>query len=291
MSQTIGELLRRAIADLEREGIAEPKAAAEMLLADLLDLPRLSLFLETHCVLSILQCDAYAERIRRRLQGEPVQYIIGTQEFWSLSFVVSGAVLVPRPETELLVDYGVRHVRQCSTGHAAEIHLVDVGTGSGNIAVSFAHTVPQSRVWGVDISWDALQVARTNARRHAVADRMTWIQGDLLTSIRQTGRAFAICTANLPYVTTAEWAALPRDIKAYEPALALCGGEDGLDLLRRLVVMSSYVLAPGGLMLLEVGWQQAREVASMLNAQAAFIDVGIEQDLAGIERMVWARKR
>ncbi len=291
MSQTIGELLRRAIADLEREGIAELKAAAEVLLADLLDLPRLSLFLETHRVLSILQCDAYAERIRRRLQGEPVQYIIGTQEFWSLSFVVSGAVLVPRPETELLVDYGVRYARQWSTGHAAEIDLVDVGTGSGNIAVSFAHTVPQSRVWGVDISWDALQVARTNARRHAVADRMTWIQGDLLTSIRQTGRAFAICTANLPYVTTAEWAALPRDIKAYEPALALCGGEDGLDLLRRLVVMSPYVLAPGGLMLLEVGWQQAREVASILNAQAAFIDVGIEQDLAGIERMVWARKR
>ncbi len=215
---------------------------------------------------------------------------MGTQEFWSLSFAVNAAVLVPRPETELLVEHGVRHTRPwCS--HASSVHLLDVGTGSGNIAVSLAHSVPQSQVWGVDISWDALRVAHCNAKHHAVADRVRWIQGDLLTPIRDVSPRFVLCTANLPYVTTAEWAQLPRDIKAYEPATALCGGEDGLDLIRRLIVMSPPVLVSGGLFLLEVGWQQAKTVMAVLQQQDAFADVGIEQDLSGIDRVVWARKR
>lgn len=291
MSQTVGALLRRAVADLEREGTAEPQAAAEVLLADLLDVPRLSLFLEAPRVLSLPQRDAYAARIRRRLRGEPVQYIVGTQEFWSLSFTVNAAVLIPRPETELLVEHGVRHARQWFASHASAVHVLDVGTGSGNIAVSLAHAVPQSRVWGVDISWDTLQVARANAQRHGVAHRVGWIQSDLLTPLRDTTSHFALCTANLPYVTTAECAQLPRDIKAYEPALALCGGEDGLDLIRRFIVMSPHVLAPGGMVLLEVGWRQAKTVREVLWQQDAFVDVGVERDLAGIERVVWARKR
>ncbi len=291
MSQTIGELLRGAVCDLEGGGVAESRAAAEVLLADLLDLPRFSLFLEIHRVLSTTQCEAYAARIRRRLQGEPVQYIVGTQEFWSLPFAVNTAVLIPRPETELLVEHGVRHARAWCATHTSAIHVIDVGTGSGNIAISFAHAVSQSQVWGVDISWDALQVARANAQRHAVAHRMRWVQGDLLTPIRDARSHFALCTANLPYVTTAEWMQLPRDIKAYEPSLALCGGADGLDLIRRLVAMSPRVLASGGMVLLEVGWQQARAVMAVFEAQDAFADVGVEQDLAGIDRLVWARKR
>ncbi len=291
MSQAIGALLRRAIADLEGGGIAEPQAAAEVLLADLLDLPRLSLFLVTHHVLSTPQRDAYAERIRRRLQGEPVQYITGMQEFWSLSFTVNAAVLVPRPETELLVEHGVRHVRQWATRHTAAMHVLDVGTGCGNIAVSFAHAVPQSRVCGIDRSWDALCVARINAQHHGVAQRVQWIQGDLLTPIREAMPHFVLCTANLPYVTTAEWRQLPRDIKAYEPALALCGGEDGLDLIRRFIVMSPRVLVSGGLVLLEVGWQQAKMVMEVLGQQDDFAEVGVERDLSGVDRMVWARKR
>lgn len=291
MSQTIGELLRRAVSDLERRGIAEPQAAAEVLLADLLDLPRLSLFLETHRVLSPPQRDAYAARIQCRLQGEPVQYIIGRQEFRSLSFTVNAAVLIPRPETELLVEHGVNYARQWSSSHASAIDLIDIGTGSGNIAVSFAHAVPQSQVWGVDISWEALRVARANAQHHAVAHRARWIQGDLLTPIRDTIPRFTLCTANLPYVSAAEWAQLPRDIKAYEPALALRGGEDGLDLIRRCIVMSPRVLVSGGMLLLEVGWQQAQMAMALLQAQDAFAEVGVEQDLGGIDRVVWARKR
>ncbi len=292
MSQTIGELLRQAVSDLRKKsgGIVEAKAAAEVLLADLLNFPRLSLFLDAHRVLSAPQRDAYTARIERRLQGEPVQYITGTQEFWSLSFSVNAAVLVPRPETELLVEHGVRQAEEWC-GRTASVHLLDVGTGSGNIAISLAHTVPQSQVWGIDLSWDALRVAQGNAQRHAVTDRVRWIQGDLLTPIRDTCRRFALCTANLPYVTTAEWAQLLRDIKAYEPAMALCGGADGLDLIRRLIAASPGILAPGGLLLLEVGWQQAQDVMSILQQAGPFEEVGVYADLAGIDRVVWARKR
>lgn len=292
MSQTLGELLRRAVSDLQRGGIGEAQAAAEVLLADMLHLPRLSLFLEAHRILSPPQCDAYTARIERRLQGEPVQYITGTQEFWSLSFSVNAAVLVPRPETELLVEHGVRQAREWLR-HAASVHVLDVGTGSGSIAISLAHTVPQSQVWGIDLSRDALRVAQGNAQRHAVMDRVTWIQGDLLAPIRDTCQRFALCMANLPYVTTDEWAQLPRHIKDYEPAMALCGGEDGLDLIRRFIAASPGILAPGGLLLLEVGWQQAQVVMSILHQAGAFTfkGVGVYRDLAGIDRVVWARKR
>jgi len=238
-----------------------------------------------------MQRDVYAARIQRRLQGEPVQYIMGTQEFWSLPFAVNRAVLVPRPETERLVECGIQHIQQWLARYAPVAYVLDVGTGSGNIAVSLAHTLPTCRVWGIDLSWDALQVARANAQSHAVAHRVGWIQGDLLTSIREANPRFALCAANLPYVTTAEWAQLPREIKAYEPTLALCGGEDGLDLIRRLIVMSPGVLASGGMLLLEVGWQQADAVVKVLDQQHTFIDVGIERDFAGIDRIVWARKR
>jgi len=159
MSQTLGELLRRAVAELQRGGDAEPRAAAEVLLADLLDLPRPSLFLDTHRVLSAPQRDAYAARLRRRLQGEPVQYIVGRQEFWSLSFIVNAAVLTPRPETELRVEHGLRHGRQWFARRGAAALALDVGAGSGNVAVSLAHSAPESRVWGIDVSGAALQVA------------------------------------------------------------------------------------------------------------------------------------
>ena len=291
MSQILGELLRRAVAELQRGGDAEPRAAAEVLLADLLDLPRPSLFLDTHRVLTPTQRDAYAARIRRRLQGEPVQYIVGRQEFWSLSFIVNAAVLTPRPETELLVEHGLRHAQQWVAQRGVAALALDVGAGSGNVAISLAHSAPECRVWGIDVSGDALQVARANAERHGVASRVAWIQGDLLTPIRDVEPRFALCVANLPYVTTSEWDALPRHIKAYEPALALRGGADGLDLIRRLIAMSPTVLAPGGMLALEVGWRQAKAAQDALRRQDAFAEVGAERDLAGIDRMVWARKR
>jgi release factor glutamine methyltransferase len=233
---------------------------------------------------------AYRERLQRRLHGEPVQYIIGKQEFWSLEFSVSPHVLIPRPESEVLVEQGVRLAQEwCIVHPYTHLAILDVGTGSGNLAISLAHTLPQAHVWAVDCTYEALQVARQNAQHLGVAERLHWVCSDLLTALQEDKRYFALCVANLPYVTTAEWHSLPQEIKDYEPHRALCGGQDGLELIRRLVTSSLEVLAPGGVLLLEVGWQQAPAVQETIRQQGHFNSLGIYHDLAGIERVVWAQ--
>ena len=290
MSQTIGAALRQAIRCLERHGVSEPRAAAEVLLGDLLATTRSRFYVEADCPLSTDQHVVYMARLQRRLQGEPVQYITGKQEFWSLEFAVSGQVLIPRPESEVLVEHGARLVQQWCTAHPqARLAVLDVGTGTGNLAISLAHTLPQAHVWAVDRAYGALQVARQNAQRLGVAERLHWVCGDLVTAFQGGRRCFALCMANLPYVTTAEWHSLPREIKDYEPVGALCGGRDGLELIRRLIAASPEVLAPGGFLLLEVGWQQATAVQETIQQQQHFSSHGVYHDLAGIARVVWAQ--
>jgi release factor glutamine methyltransferase len=219
-----------------------------------------------------------------------VQYITGKQEFWSLEFAVSASVLIPRPESELLIEHGTPLVQQwCTAYPQACLAVLDVGTGSGNLAISLAHMLPQAHVWAVDRAYVALQVARQNAQRLGVAERLHWVCGDLVTAFHEDRRCFALCVANLPYVTTTEWDSLPREIKEYEPPGALWGGHDGLDLIRRLIATSHEVLAPGGFLLLEVGWQQATAVQIIIQQQGHFSAIGVYHDLAGIERVVWAQ--
>jgi release factor glutamine methyltransferase len=290
MSQTIGAALRHAIRCLERHGVSEPRAAAEVLLSDLLETTRPHLYLDAACPLSTDQQAAYVGRLQRRLRGEPVQYITGKQEFWSLEFAVSPHVLIPRPESEILVEQGVCLAQKWWTTHPhIRLAVLDVGTGSGNLAVSLAHTLPQAHVWAVDRAHQALQVARQNAQRLGVAERLHWVCSDLITAFQGSKRCFALCVANLPYVTTAEWHSLRREIKDYEPFEALCGGRDGLELIRRLVASSPEILAPGGVLLLEVGWQQAMAVQETIRQQGHFSSTGVYHDLAGIERVVWAQ--
>jgi release factor glutamine methyltransferase len=290
MSQTIGAALRQAIRCLERHGVSEPRAAAEVLLSDLLEKTRPYLYLDAACPLSTDQQAAYMERLQRRLRGEPVQYITGKQEFWSLEFAVSPHVLIPRSESEILVEQGVRLAQEwCTTQPHACLAVLDVGTGSGNLAISLAHTLPQAHVWAVDRVYEALQVARQNAQRLGVAERLHWVCSDLITAFQDGKRYFALCVANLPYVTTTEWHSLPQEIKDYEPPGALCGDKDGLELIRRLIASSPKALVPGGMLLLEVGWQQATAVQETIRQQGHFSSTGVYHDLAGIERVVWAR--
>jgi release factor glutamine methyltransferase len=290
MRATIGEALKEAWHRLEAAGIAEARATAEVLLADLLLMARPLLYVEARQLLSVQQCQRYATRLERRLHGEPLQYITGRQEFWSLEFAVNPYVLIPRPESELLVEQGVRLAQQWGCARPqAPLCLLDVGTGSGNLAISLAHTLPQSQVWGIDRALGALRVAQWNAQRLQVAERLTWVCGDLVTPLQGRKRDFALCVGNLPYVTTVEWQQLPREIKGYEPPEALRGGDDGLSLIRRLIATSPAVLAPGGSLLLEVGWRQAAAVAECIRAGGQFQDVGVYQDMAGIDRVVWAR--
>ena len=290
MSRTIGAALRQAKHCLEQHGVSESQAAAEVLLADLLATTRPYLYVKADCPLSPDQYVAYLARLQRRLQGEPVQYITGKQEFWSLEFAVSAPVLIPRSESELLIEHGARLAQQwCTAYPQACLAVLDVGTGSGNLAISLAHTLPQAHVWAVDRAYEALQVARQNAQRLGVAEQLHWVCGDLVTAFQEDRQCFALCVANLPYVTTAEWNSLPREIKEYEPPGALWGGHDGLDLIRRLIATSHGVLAPRGFLLLEVGWQQATTVQRIIQQQGHFRCTGVYHDLAGIERVVWAQ--
>jgi release factor glutamine methyltransferase len=290
MSTTTGEALRCAIQRLTQADIPEPRAAAEILLADLLALPRWQLHLEHDRILEALLRACYVERLARRQRGEPVQYITGRQEFWSLEFEVNADVLIPRPESELLVEHGVRLARQWHMLQPRQtLRLLDVGTGSGNLAVSLARELPQGSVCGVDRSFDALCVAWRNAQRLGVAHQVRLICGDLLTPLHDHAQRFALCVSNLPYVTADEWRQLPREIRSYEPSGALVGGHDGLDLIRRLIADSPQVLAPGGSLLLEVGWQQAGKVLEILRQSGFFRRMDVYHDLAGIERVVWAQ--
>ena len=283
-------MLQRATRCLERHGVPEPLADAEVLLAHVLALPRLQVHVEALEPLSLSQEQAYRDCIRRRAQGEPVQYITGTQEFHSLAFEVNPHVLIPRPESELLVDHGVLAAKRWAQQSGALcVQCLDVGTGSGNLGISLLRELPAGNVFAVDSSITALNVARRNARRLGVEDRWQGVCGDLVESLRSDSPCFAVCVANLPYVTDAEWQQLSGHVRDHEPAAALQGGADGLDVIRRLIHAAPGVLARRGTLLLEVGWQQAQTVERLMRRTARFQATGTYLDFAGIQRVVWGR--
>ncbi len=279
---SIGGVLDAAIARLAAAGAASPRLDAELLLADALGLGRAALIARRPEPLPRAAVDAFEAHVARRAGREPVAYILGRQEFYGLEIEVTRDVLIPRPETEMLVDEGLGFLRERPDGRVA-----DVGTGSGCIAVAVAVHAPAARVIAVDASGAALEVARRNARRHAVTGQIDLVQGDLLSTVPGP---LDLVVANLPYVPTEEIETLMPDVRLYEPRLALDGGAgDGTDLLKALVAQTVGRLTRGGLLLLEVAAGQAARVADLLRSVGAFSDVSTRQDLAGIERMVRGR--
>ncbi len=224
---------------------------------------------------------AYDALLRRAAAGEPIPYLLGHAPFMGLEFAVSPAVLIPRPETEQLVESALAwaHGR-------GPLRAVDVGTGSGCIAVSLA-TRLTGAAFAVDVSAAALAVAAANVARHSPG-RVHLLRGDLLTALAP---GFDLITANLPYVTADEWPTLPVGVKSYEPALALDGGRDGLDLIRALLPQAADRLRPGGLLLLEVGWRQGQTVAELARAAFPGAAVAVRPDFAGHDRMVAVESR
>lgn len=284
---TILRVLRWATDFLAAKGISEARAAAEVLLAHCLQLSRLQLYLQYDRPLQPAELACYKQLLKRRLAREPTQYITGHQEFWSLDFLVSPAALIPRPETEILVEAVLRFLKQSAADRPL---VVDVGTGCGVIPVVLAKELPDGRFLGIDCSWEALELARTNARRHGVADRLLLIQGDLLAPFRPA-RRFAALAANLPYIPTAVWEQLPPEIRVYEPRLALDGGPDGLRVIRRLVAQAPAYLQPGGLLALEIGHDQSAAVSRLVEQTQAFDPPEILRDYQRWPRVVLARRR
>ena len=290
MSLARRSVLQRATRCLEQHGVPEPLPDAEVLLGHVLTLPRLQIYIDALQPISLTQQKAYLDCLRRRIRGEPVQYITGKQEFRSLAFEVNPGVLIPRPESELLVDHGVHWAKHWARQNGtSRLRCLDVGTGSGNLGISLLHELQDCSVWAIDSSLPALSVARRNARRLGVDDRWQGLCGNLVEPLRHESPHFAVCVANLPYVTDAEWRTLPIHIRNYEPAAALLGGTDGLNLIRCLIAAAPAILAPRGTLLLEVGWQQAEAVEGLMRRTAQFKVTGRCRDFAGIDRMVWGR--
>jgi release factor glutamine methyltransferase len=271
-----GEALQAARARLATTS-RNPRRDAEVLLAHVLRCDQAALLTHPERLLSPAEADQLESFLNRRLASEPMQYITGSQEFFGLLFEVTQAVLIPRPETEHLVEAALEHIG----GEA--VRILDVGTGSGAIAVSLAHARPQSHLTAVDLSPAALEVARRNAQRHGVLDRVTFLQSNLLGSV--DGTDFDVVVSNPPYI--AEGEVLEPQVSNYEPHPALYAGPTGLEVYERLIPEARKVLKPGGWLLLEIGFGQQPAVEALLRGWRS---VSVVHDLQGIPRVVQAMK-
>ncbi len=274
----VRDVIAQTTARLDSAKIPSARLEAELLLADSLGRDRTWLATHPREALSTPAIGHLEERLRRRLQRQPLQYIVGHQEFWGLDFEVDSNVLIPRPETELLVEKAIVLGAKAAT-------ICDVGTGSGCIAVALASELPQARFTATDLSAAALQVAAGNARRHGVAERIGFLQADLLEAVDTT---FSLIVSNPPYVGTRERRSLQPEL-AFEPASALFAGDHGLDVIRRLLPQAWQRLLTGGALLMEIGCCQDDEVAGLAIA-VGFSSAHVEVDLAKLPRLLVAVK-
>jgi release factor glutamine methyltransferase len=280
---TLGELITEARRLLEQAGIESAEQEALWIVEHVLRLSSHNVLTDRDRLLSSSELAATRGLIARRVGREPLQYILGTQEFCGLEFEVSPAVLIPRPETELLVEYVTQRI---STARQATI--VDVCTGSGCIAVAIARLRPHARVLAIDLSSSALHVARRNAIRHGVGERITWVEGDLLGPLVEQGveGLVDVIASNPPYIAEAEWATLQPEVKLFEPRGALVAGPQGTELHERLLQEAARYLAPGGVVLLEIGAGQARGLRRIVEQLPGYKFHRLVYDKAGLERVV-----
>jgi release factor glutamine methyltransferase len=259
---------------LAEKGVGNARLETEWMLCSVLGLDRVGLYLNFDRPLSEEELAGIRGLVARRARREPLQYLLGSQEFCGLDFLVSPAVLIPRHDTEVLVEEALRRV-------PAARSVLDIGTGSGCIAVSLAKRLPAAEVWGADCSAEALEVAARNAERHGVGLHL--VQGSLFEPV--PGKRFQLVVSNPPYIPTADLGALQPEVRDHEPRGALDGGTDGLDFYRQIVAQAPVHLEPGGWLLLEAGIGQAAAILELL-ARAGFAALFTAVDPAGIERVV-----
>jgi release factor glutamine methyltransferase len=291
--------LRTGIASLREADVPSYTLAAELLLLHQLHRDRAWLYAHPEELISDDTLETYLSLITRRVNGEPTQHLTGKQEFWSLEFEVSPDVLIPRPETEHVVEValdrlGLRELRagraQKTTGEG--FLIADIGTGSGCLAVTLAKELPGARIFATDISQPALEMARKNALRHAVAGRIEFSEADLSQNLlADTARvaAFDLFVSNPPYIPRRDAATLAREVREHEPELALCGGEEGYELYGGLIALAAKYLKPGGILVAELGHDSLPAVRPLLES-SGWTSVGVTNDLAGIPRVIAAER-
>lgn len=284
-------VLMRAGQFLATAGVETPQLDAEVLLCEFLKSDRTQLYLNAAVELTADHERRFKESVLRRAAREPVAYITGHKEFWSLDFAVTPDVLIPRPETELLVEVALDYLRHDSrySKITAAAQILDVGTGTGAIAIALAKELPDTLVWAVDICAAALDVARMNCCRHELENRIKFLHGDLFEPIAARTAAFDLIVSNPPYISSQEFSRLAPEIRSWEPMLALDGGEDGLHYYRRIIAQAQNYLADGGLLALELADDLAAAVSELLVRAGGYHAPSIYRDLAGRQRVIAAK--
>ena len=284
---TVGRLLQWTTQYLKQHGSDSPRLDAEVLLAEARGCRRIDLYAAFDDVPGEEARAAFRDTVRRRAEGTPVAYLVGHREFYSLDFRVTPDVLIPRPETELLVLTLIELARQQP---GRQIAICDVGTGSGIIAVTAAKHLPASRVTATDISPAALEVARANAQRHGVLDRIELVQSDLFAAIPAESR-FDFVVSNPPYVSESELESLAPDVRRHEPRVALVAGERGTEVIEALVRQAAEHLLPGGHLLVEISPMIREAVEALVAADSRYEPGPTVDDLARLPRVVQARRK
>ncbi|HHW48260.1 MAG TPA: peptide chain release factor N(5)-glutamine methyltransferase [Clostridiaceae bacterium] len=280
---TIREALKKGTDMLEYVEIETPVLEAGVILSFVLGCDRAYIYSHGDKFIGENETNKFFALIEERSRGKPTQYITGFQEFMSLRFEVNQHVLIPRPETEILVEKIIEYVKENYTGR---VNILDIGTGSGCISVSLAYYLPDSHITAVDISWEALEVAKRNAENAGVENRVKFIQSDLFSQLPllQGNMKYDIIVSNPPYIPSLDLTSLQLEVRGYEPLKALDGGDDGLYFYRRIIKGSLDFLKPGGLLAFEVGYNQAQLVCDLM--KECFSEVEIIKDLAKVDRVV-----
>jgi release factor glutamine methyltransferase len=284
-AMTIGDCIHRAARDFGEQGLASPRLDAEVLLAHALKADRSYLYRHPEEPMNREAASAFQALTARRLRGEPVAYLLGLKEFWSLVFEVNEQVLIPRPDTECLVE---EVLNACCIAVSANLRILDLGTGSGAIGVALAWELPHAHVVATDISPGALDVARRNARRNGVEQRMTFLMGHLFTPL--SGK-FDIIVSNPPYISATEFETLPVGVRGYEPASALLAGPGGTFFHEQIIAGCAEYLNEGGWLFMEIGSEQRQRVEVLLAAPDLFEEIRFRRDDAGLDRVAAARRK
>jgi len=285
---TIQKLLNWTTEYLTQKQVDAPRLSAELLLSSVLGLKRIELYTQYSRVVEEEHLARLRDLVARAGRHEPIAYLVGKTEFYSLELEVTPDCLIPRPETELLVQRAIEFLRQRTSPR----HICDLCTGCGTIAVAVAKNVPDARVVATDLCAAALGVAAGNVKKHQLEDRVELLHGDLFEPLipQLDVTPFDLIACNPPYVSAAEYEELEKNVKDYEPRAALYGGQDGLDLYRRICEQVGRFLKPDGVLLLEIGYTQGPAVRAMLEQTDLFPSIKVDKDLIGHDRVVTARR-
>jgi release factor glutamine methyltransferase len=287
----VRDLLHVTAEYLEKKGIDSPRLTAEILLAHKLNVDRVTLYLNFDQPLTENELSGYRILIKRRLQREPLQYIIGVQEFRSLEFAVTPQALIPRPETELLVEQAIERLKVFPAGENHTPMILDLGTGCGAIAISLAKELQKAKIWATDISAGALKLARLNAEKHGVTDKIRFIQGNLWDPLLDQDVTFDIILSNPPYIASEEFKGLSPEVRDYEPRLALNGHEDGMTYIQTIISEAPPFMNPGGWIMLEMAPGQTEKSLGLIGKIKDYGEKTRIKDYSHLYRVVMAQRK